>query len=368
MMQGMRSIARWSVPALVVAVTAGTAWAQETPFVGKVARDEVTVRAQASGAHARIGSLKRGDEVVVQKVVRDWIQIELPSSFPIWISSKYVKVDGDQGTVTGSRVNLRPSPDTAGSVLGQATRGEQLRVVGREGEWLQVLPPKSARGWMLKSLVEYVRPGDDAKSEGQAIGREPKVDSPAAPAPVGGPDWVERAREAAGRVMGDPLGKRDFAPAKQLLEQAKASNQWSTKAQQLERMISDAEAKDDQFRDALADVTGRYERENQALQELLAKIQRRVQQIGEEKPEQPFTAIGTFDAMGMVWNCPGTHEVVNDKGVRFYLKSASLNLEKARWYGKKVGVRGQVVEIPGWGRVIEVHEITLLEPLKRKQD
>ncbi|MHC5021561.1 MAG: hypothetical protein ACYTGX_15935 [Planctomycetota bacterium] len=49
------------------------------------------------------------------------------------------------------------------------------------------------------------------------------------------------------------------------------------------------------------------------------------------------------------------------------LKSVSVNLYKARWYGKKCGVRGQIVEIPGWGKVIEVHELVYLDAPRSKK-
>lgn len=368
-------IVRSLVAVALLATAAAPAVAQDadakTPYVARVARDEATVRAQASAAHERIGTLKRGDEIVVHRVVREWIQIQVPSGIPVWLHGKYVRRDGDQATVTGNRLNLRPSPDTSGSVLGQVARGDQLRVVGVEGEWLQVLPPASARGWMLAALTEYVRPGDDAATKPGAIGAGPeagcKADTTHTPAP-GGPDYGTLVRDAFDRASKGQFGSRDFSEVRAILDTAKANNRFTDAVQAVERLLKVEEAREAQYQTDLADVKRKFKQENEELQALLAAIQQRVAELGTQKPQVPFTAIGTFDAMGMVWNRPGSHVIENEKGVRFYLTSTSVNLQKASWYGKKVGVRGQVVEIAGWGRVIEVHEIALLETKKAKGD
>jgi len=302
--------------------------------------------------------------------VREWIKIQVPSGIPVWVHGKYVRRDGDQATVTGNQLNIRPSPDTSGSVLGQVTRGDQLRVLSTQGEWLQVMAPESARAWLLGAVTEYVKPGTGAASKGQAIGAGPGEGSTGAPspAPSTGPDYATLAREAFDRANRGELGKRDFSEAKNCLESAKAANRFSEAAQAVERLVKIEEARDQQFQTELGDVRRRFQEENDAMQALLDEIKKRVAALGTQRPEVPFTAIGTFDAMGMVWDRPGSHVVENDKGVRFILKSTSVNLRKASWYGKKVGVRGQVVEMPGWGRVIEVHEIALLEVKKAKGD
>ncbi|MBI5367790.1 MAG: hypothetical protein HZA54_12195, partial [Planctomycetes bacterium] len=80
-----------------------------------------------------------------------------------------------------------------------------------------------------------------------------------------------------------------------------------------------------------------------------------------ERPPRPapFDGQGWLDGMGKVINRPGTHKLKKGGKVLFYLRSYKLDLND--YLDKMVGVRGKIVEAPGWDqRVIEVESIEVL--------
>jgi uncharacterized protein YgiM (DUF1202 family) len=54
--------------------------------------------------------------------------------------------------VQRSRVNIRSEPGRNGRVVGTATKGSQVKVVGRSGKWVEV-ETDAAKGWISGSLL-----------------------------------------------------------------------------------------------------------------------------------------------------------------------------------------------------------------------
>ncbi|MGD1147324.1 MAG: SH3 domain-containing protein [Thermoanaerobaculaceae bacterium] len=86
--------------------------------------------------------------------------------------------------VTAGKLNVRSKPTTAGATLARVKKGERLRVIGRDGDWLQVKLADGTSGWVSAAYVRKDEPcpGDKAGAEllsdvplsfsqGAAIGR-----------------------------------------------------------------------------------------------------------------------------------------------------------------------------------------------------
>jgi uncharacterized protein YgiM (DUF1202 family) len=357
--------------AVVLGAAAAPAFAQATPYVAAVSRETVNVRAQASGNHLVVGRLVRGDQVVVTRIVRDWAKVRLPGQFRIWISAKYVKQNGTTGTVTATRLNLRPSPGLEGTPVGQAQRGDRVRIYGAKNGFFEIAPTSAASGWVFKSTLKFVKPGKDAKIKGDDLGRDKKVAKNTERKPVAQPikastDWVAKAWDAFTATQKGAVGTRDFTSTRSFLNRAKTEGGSPQQIVALERRLAAAEAADTKTKEIEEEYLNEILRQKAEYEALEKKFRIAVENMGKVKAPKPYTATGTLKAMGMVWNRPGTHQMVDAKGNRFFLKSVSVNLYKARWYGKKCGVRGQIVDLPGWGKVIEVHELIYLDNPKRK--
>lgn len=56
-------------------------------------------------------------------------------------------------SVKGNTVNMRASPSTQADVLWELEKGYPLKVIKRQGNWLQVQDFESDRGWVVRSLT-----------------------------------------------------------------------------------------------------------------------------------------------------------------------------------------------------------------------
>ena len=66
-----------------------------------------------------------------------------------------------------------------------------------------------------------------------------------------------------------------------------------------------------------------------------------------------------MDGVGKLINRPSAHKLIKGKKTLFFLNSLKVNLND--YHGKRVGVRGKIVDAPGWDyRVIIVEDIAVL--------
>ena len=61
---------------------------------------------------------------------------------------------GFEGTINGERINVRGGPGTEHPVVAQLDKGQQVRVIGRRGDWLMVvMPADGSIAWIYRALV-----------------------------------------------------------------------------------------------------------------------------------------------------------------------------------------------------------------------
>ena len=59
-----------------------------------------------------------------------------------------------QGVITASSVYIRSTPESNGAVIGGATKGQQVRVVSREGKWLKIKMADGKTGYIFATFVD----------------------------------------------------------------------------------------------------------------------------------------------------------------------------------------------------------------------
>jgi hypothetical protein len=117
-----------------------------------VAPDELVVTRSAVVLHAGPGANHPGVlELPAAAVLRrgatrgTFTEVTVPQGFPVYLHGDFAQIDRDEATAvaTGSRVNLRLLPSTAGTVpVGQVgTDDGALVLLDEEGGWLRVLAP-----------------------------------------------------------------------------------------------------------------------------------------------------------------------------------------------------------------------------------
>lgn len=157
-------------PAPVVPVPGSGTAAQ-----GTVVSDFLNIRTAPDPVDGvRIATASGGDTfaIIGRDATANWWQIQLPDGNTGWVSSAYFRTintsgvpvtnaDYVQGTVTASFLNLRAGPTANDRVLGQISRNQAYRVVGKNsaGTWYEIRLPSGVTGWVNGSFLSVSNPG-----------------------------------------------------------------------------------------------------------------------------------------------------------------------------------------------------------------
>lgn len=137
-------------------------FAQEVPFDGIVAEDDVKVRAGAGRTFYIVGSLPKGTKVTVDEVIFGWNKVVPAAGVHSYISKAFVdaKGDGKDGVVNRDRapVNAASLDGPGDSYRHQLDlgKGDSVKIVGEEGSFYKILPP-TLDG--TKKAYVYLPPG-----------------------------------------------------------------------------------------------------------------------------------------------------------------------------------------------------------------
>jgi len=189
----------------------------------------------------------KADEVLAVYSERgEWLEVEAPSGFSVWVFGEYLAPSADAGVlqVTGEGVLMRPLPASTADALPlrqRLGRGEKLRLIGRRDaskpmaeDWVNVWSPPRARAWVAASETAALAAGaDGAKLWADAVAKArplpsaPVVDASATTAgATGDAKAVRTAMDegerllAAARQAEQSGGTPDYAAARTQFEQA----------------------------------------------------------------------------------------------------------------------------------------------------
>ncbi|MCX7914993.1 MAG: SH3 domain-containing protein [Verrucomicrobiae bacterium] len=132
------------------------------PNQGIVKAHRVNIRSRPSTAAEVLGQLNRGDVVDIHSRTnvteagqsRDWLQISLPPTARAFVASQFVS----DGRIIADDVMVRCGPGTNYRDIGRAGKNEPVIVVGQQGDWTQIRPTPSCRGWVAADLVDVPPP------------------------------------------------------------------------------------------------------------------------------------------------------------------------------------------------------------------
>ena len=65
---------------------------------GQITADDVNLRQGPGGSHPLVGSLAKGDEVIIQEVQRFWVKVSVPHGPEGWVFSDYVRSETGQSS------------------------------------------------------------------------------------------------------------------------------------------------------------------------------------------------------------------------------------------------------------------------------
>ena len=142
-----------STGASTPSATRSTPSTSEQAYVGETG---APVFATQSVTGASLGTLPGGLPVRVLRLEDGWAQVNAPHSVRVWIYGKFVSADSGIATVTGSAVRLRsiPSTDPSSVVLGEATKGQRVRVLSVKGKWKEIEASADLKVWIPSPRIE----------------------------------------------------------------------------------------------------------------------------------------------------------------------------------------------------------------------
>lgn len=159
---------------LVLLIAVGTTPVLAQTAVGTVTASQLNVRTAPDPIDGvAIARVFEGQQftIVGRDATANWFQIRLPDGNTGWVSSAYFRVinfsgvpvtnsDYIQGRVLSNRLNLRETPTTAARSLGQISRGQVYRVLGKTADstWYQLRLPSGITGWVTARWLYVTDP------------------------------------------------------------------------------------------------------------------------------------------------------------------------------------------------------------------
>ena len=125
----------------------------ERAYVGETG---APVFATQSMTGASLGTLPSGLPIRVLRIDDGWAQVNAPHSVRVWIYGKFVSANSGIATVTGSAVRLRstPSTDASSVVLGEAAKGQRVRVLSVNGKWKEIEASTDLKVWIPSTRIQ----------------------------------------------------------------------------------------------------------------------------------------------------------------------------------------------------------------------
>ncbi len=197
-------------------------------------------RAGARGTSARnladrsghpMTDLAPGTILAVYGQSGDWLQVEAPGGFEVWVYGKYVSETNVAGIlqVSGNNVNMRPKPSSDVDSYPLSKRlfaGDRVAYRGRarksdawDEDWIQIASPPGVRAWVLRDQVE-----DVAAAAGEAEWRRASESARAKAVPVPVPSGGNRGGATGSSASAAEAGaKAGAAAAAPLAEEKQAA-------------------------------------------------------------------------------------------------------------------------------------------------
>jgi uncharacterized protein YgiM (DUF1202 family) len=191
----------------------------DPPWTATVKIDSLIVRTQPAFAGDIIAHALKGQSLTVLEQIAlakpklneptNWARIILPTNAPAWVFAQYINTNAM--TVTARRINVRGGPSDSYGVVAQLERGATVNQIRRNEDWIQIVPPANAYGFVASDYLTMQPPA--APAVAAVTGPAPSVASVPAPppAPVATPPAPEPS--AAAPVATAATAPEPVAPA-----------------------------------------------------------------------------------------------------------------------------------------------------------
>ena len=127
-----------------------------------VAVDKANIRSEPIRTAPVISQAIRNEQFAVVQEKRGWYQIRLSNGNLGWIAgyltnnttSKHIHHPKRTATVNGDHVHVRNGPSLSFQIIGKLQKGDELEVIGKEGDWAHVLY-KGKKAWVSGQYLQF---------------------------------------------------------------------------------------------------------------------------------------------------------------------------------------------------------------------
>lgn len=148
-----RAAGRWLASAgLVMACVLAPLTAWAAEAMVSIKGSVVNMREGPSTKSDVLFRLAQGFPLKVIARQGDWIQVEDFENDRGWVAASWTQ-DIAHHIVKARLVNVRGGPGTGHPVIGQAKYGEIARTLATQGDWVKVTMDGLAEGWIERSLL-----------------------------------------------------------------------------------------------------------------------------------------------------------------------------------------------------------------------
>ncbi|MBL8878257.1 MAG: hypothetical protein JNG88_03975 [Phycisphaerales bacterium] len=301
--------------------------------------DKVNIRSRADANSIVMGQVDRDTALRADRIEFGWYRILPPEGTFCYVAAEYVEAgSGNVGTVKICEGTLRVRAGSTvrdinpvnSDVLARLNAGMQVQVLGREGDWLRMVPPADVRLYISDKFVERI--GDDQavllrKSVRDAAPTPMGVRPPAAPTdtpslvvkpdPASGP-WSQRLAGLESKIDAEsrkPAAQQNWTDISRELQQiavqaedksaARLAQAWMTAVQQ---RISQREAL------AAIEAVVKRDQNDQRLFEMEMDRLRRIASRGTLPPMRP--ASSTQPSTAVMPSTPATTQPTSAPAAR----------------------------------------------------
>ena len=88
--------------------------------------------------------------VKVTEIKNNWLKVEVAGGLPLWIYSRFLDRNGNEGRIIGRGVRARPLPSTTNDSqpVGNYPTGVSVQILEELQEWVRIRAPQSIGGWI----------------------------------------------------------------------------------------------------------------------------------------------------------------------------------------------------------------------------
>jgi len=325
------------------------------PFEAEVTATNLNVRMSPKSDPTSViaTTLALGAKVTVVAEKEDFFQILPPAGCTVWVHSKNVKRDGEEGIVLVNDSPVRIDSRQTADKLCSLNEGEKVKIVAEHMGWFKIQAPAAVKYFVGKKHVKFLKEAEGipaAKVDEDSIAQTKLREAEAL--------IIEMNR----KIESGELDLVDFNQVVALYDEAAVGAR-------SDAVKKEAEAGAKSYRN-LQTVWNTYKAQKKGIDEQI-RLLREEQRKRNEPTEKAWVFAGYVDMVGLVINRPGTHKLVMAGKTICYLKAKEGDQAMLKKFGnhyrKYVGVTGTVVKDPeGWEgySVVIVDEVAPITPKK----